>query len=445
LSSTIHDPRDPRPLAARRTIVTELFRRQAVDYQRQKFHGAIVLTRSPWQAAVTISFCGLVLALVGFAATQGFARKESVAGVLTPAGGVLRLVAPQAGVVLAASVPQGGSVRAGEAVMQLSTEQSSAAGPTQEAVAQSLQRRSSSLQDELGQQAAQARQKAAALDARIASLGAGVTQLEREIALQRERVRLVREVADRYPALVKSGAVSPVEAAERATDLIDQQSHLAALERTLTDMRSDLVQARADRAALPLAAGRETAQLQREIQAIAQSQAETESHRESLVLAPQAGELAAVLAQPGQAVAAGQTLATLLPAGSVLEAELYVPTRAAGHLRPGMPVWLRVDAFPYARYGQIAGRVREVAQSAVPAAEAAPGGLAEPGLPGADEGPGVYRVRVALEAPAPADATAAWRPLLKPGMHVQASLVAEKRTLLQWALEPLAALKVAAQ
>ena len=110
-----------------------------------------------------------------------------------------------------------------------------------------------------------------------------------------------------------------------------------------------------------------------------------------------------------------------------------------------MPVWLRVDAFPYARYGQIAGRVREVAQSAVPAAEAAPGGLAEPGLPGADEGPGVYRVRVALEAPAPADATAAWRPLLKPGMHVQASLVAEKRTLLQWALEPLAALKVAAQ
>jgi membrane fusion protein len=427
--------------------VTELFRRQAVDYQRQKFHGAIVLTRSPWQAAVTIFFCGVVLALVAFAATQGFARKQSVAGVLTPTAGVLRLVAPQAGVVLAASVPQGGKVRAGEAVMQLSTEQASATGPTQEAVALSLQRRSSSLQEELGQQAAQARQKAEALDAKIASLGAGVAQLGREIALQRERVRLVREVADRYPALVRSGAVSPVEAAEKATELIDQQSHLAALERTQTDMRSDLAQARADRAAWPLAAGRESAQLQREIQAIAQSQAETESHRESLVIAPQAGEVAAVLAQPGQAVAAGQTLATLLPAGSVLEAELYVPTRAAGHLRPGMPVWLRVDAFPYARYGQIAGRVREVAQSAVPAAEAAPAGLATPGPAGAgdNDGPGVYRVRVALDAPAAADATAAWRPLLKAGMHVQASLVAERRTLLQWALEPLAALKVAAQ
>jgi len=30
-------------------------------------------------------------------------------------------------------------------------------------------------------------------------------------------------------------------------------------------------------------------------------------------------------------------------------------------------------------------------------------------------------------------------------MHVQASLVAERRTLVQWALEPLAALKVAAR
>jgi len=426
---------------ARRSTVTELFRRQAVDYQRQKFHGAIVLTRSPWGTAVTVFCCGVVLALLAFAATQGFARKESVAGVLTPAGGVLRLVAPQAGIVLAASAPQGSTVRAGEAVMRLSTEQSSAAGPTQEAVAQSLERRGQILQEELGQQSAQARQKAEALDARTASLAAGLAQQEREISLQRERVRLVREVADRYPALVRTGAISPVEAAEKATELIDQQSRLAELERSRTAMRGELAQARADRLALPLAASRESASLQREVQAIAQSKAETESHRESLVLAPQAGALAAVLVQPGQAVAAGQTLATLLPAGSVLEAELHVPSRAAGHLRPGMPVWLRVDAFPYARYGQIGGRVREVSQSAVPAADA-DAAAPEPWRARA-EAAAVYRVRVTLDAPSAQDATQAWRPLLKAGMHVQASLVAEKRTLLQWALEPLEALKVA--
>jgi membrane fusion protein len=69
-----------------------------------------------------------------------------------------------------------------------------------------------------------------------------------------------------------------------------------------------------------------------------------------------------------------------------------------------------------------------VARSALPAAALAPGGDA-------------YRVRVALDA----GAQPAWRDALRPGMRVQASLVAEHRTLLQWALEPLAALRVAAK
>jgi membrane fusion protein len=168
------------------------------------------------------------------------------------------------------------------------------------------------------------------------------------------------------------------------------------------------------------------------MQALVQAEAEAESHRETLVLAPQDGELATVLAEPGQAVAAGQTLATLLPQGSVLEAELYVPTRAAGHVRAGTPVWLRVDAFPYARYGQIAGRVREVSRSAVPMGDLAVAGV---------EAQDVYRVRVTIQPPVPDDPTVTWRPALKAGMHVQASLIAERRTLLQWALEPLAALK----
>ncbi len=416
--------------------MTELFRRQAVDFQRQKFHGAIVLTRSPWQTGIAAFFVLLVLALVAFAATQGFARKESVSGVLMPAGGVLRLVAPQAGVVVAVGAAQGHDVRAGEAVVRLSAEQSSATGPTQAAVAQSLTLRQGSVQDELRQQALQVGQQAAAIDARAASAQAGLVQQAREIGLQRERVQLVRDVSARYPDLVRSGAVSPVEAAEKQTEVLDQQARLAELERARVALESELATLRAERAALPLQAGRESAQLQREMQALAQAQAENESHRETQVLAPQAGELATVLAAPGQSVAAGQTLATLLPAGAALEAELYVPTRSAGFVRPGTPVWLRVDAFPYARYGQLPAHVREVSRSAVPLSDLVAGG---------GDAPSVYRVRVTLDASAPTDAALAWRQSLKAGMHVQASLVAERRTLVQWALEPLAALKVAAK
>jgi membrane fusion protein len=153
------------------------------------------------------------------------------------------------------------------------------------------------------------------------------------------------------------------------------------------------------------------------------------------VLAPEPGELATLLAAPGQSVVAGQTLATVLPAGARLEAELWVPTRAAGFVHPGTPVWLRVDAFPYARYGQLPAHVREVSQSALSAADV---GDASDGTPAQN----VFRVIVTLDH---ADGALAWRASLKAGMRVQASLVAEHRTLLQWALEPLAALKVAAR
>ena len=418
--------------------MTDLFRRQAVDYQRQKFHGAIVLTRSPWQTAVAAFFVLLVLALLAFAATQGFARKESVAGVLAPAGGVLRLVAPQAGVVSAVVVAQGSQVAAGQAIVQLSAEQSSATGPTQAAVARSLSLRQAGLHDELQQQSRQASQQAATLDARAASVQAGLAQQEREIALQRERVQLVRDVAARYPELVRSGAVSPVEAAEKQTEVLDQQARLAELERARGVLQSELAVLRADRAALPLQAGRESSQMQREIQALAQAQAENESHRGTQVLAPQAGELATLLAAPGQPVVAGQTLATVLPAGAALEAELWVPTRSAAFVRAGMPVWLRVDAFPYARYGQLPAHVREVSRSALPAADLVSDGAVA-------DAPDAYRVRVTLDADAPADAALAWRQSLKAGMRVQASLVAERRTLIQWALEPLAALRMAAK
>jgi membrane fusion protein len=290
------------------------------------------------------------------------------------------------------------------------------------------------------------------LDARAASLAASLVDQDRQLALQRERVRVAREVAERYPDLVRSGAVSPVEAADRQNDLLDQQARLVTLEQQRLVSQRELASVKADRAALPLQADRERSQLQREAQALAQQQAETSARRDTVVAAPQAGRLATRLVQPGQAVAAGQVVATIVPEGATLEAELHVPSRAAGFVQPGTPVWLRVDAFPYARFGQLPAHVREVSQSAVAVSDLDP----SVAIDGATAG-GLYRVRVVLDtspgtlgasASEPAqgspDPAADWRHALKSGMRVQASLVAEKRSLIAWAFEPLAALRVAA-
>jgi membrane fusion protein len=133
-------------------------------------------------------------------------------------------------------------------------------------------------------------------------------------------------------------------------------------------------------------------------------------------------------------VAAEQRVASLLPAGSVLEAELYAPSRAAGFIHPGTAVLLRYDAFPYQKFGLFSGRVREIAAATVPL-----GDVQRPGAdtPGASEP--VYRIRVQLDAQA-VPASGQLREL-KPGMQLAATLVLEQRTLAEWAIEPLLAMK----
>lgn len=412
--------------------MTELFRRQAIDHQRQKFHGAIVLTRSPWRRTWTAFFTLLTVGLVAFAATQGFARQELVAGVLQPTAGVLRVVAPQAGVVAQVAVRPGQQVQAGDLLLQLTADQASAGGPTRQAVAELLVRRQQALADELRQQVAQTRQRLGAIDTRLASLQAGMAQLDREIALQREKLSLTQDMAARYPELVRSGAVSQVEADDKARESLDQQSRLVALERERVAQQREWASLQSDRQAVPLQAEREQLQQRRDTMSLSQQQAENDAQRDARLLARQAGQVALILVTPGQAVAAGQTLATLLPQGAELEAELDLPTRAAGFVRPGTPVWLRVDAFPYARWGQLPGTVREVSRSVLPAAD--PSRLTSPDA--------AYRVRVSLKA---GPDVPEWRARLQAGMQVQASVQAERRTLVAWAFEPLAAMRAAAQ
>ena len=146
-----------------------------------------------------------------------------------------------------------------------------------------------------------------------------------------------------------------------------------------------------------------------------------------LVRAPLAGVVSGIATQSGQTVAAGQMLTNVSPAGSPLQAELYVSARAAGFAQPGMPVQIRYRAYPFQKFGQFQGTVSEVSRS--PLADAS-------GTEGARRsGEAQYRIRVAL-ARQDVPLARGTRPLMA-GMALDASLLLETRKLYEWALEPL--------
>lgn len=411
--------------------MSDLFREAALREQRQKLHGAIILgSRLPMTLAVWALCLVVVLALLMFF-TLGFARKETVGGQVQPVEGLVEVTATLSGVVSQRPVREGQVVAAGDVLFVISGERSTARGDTQARIDAGLGQRKDAVREELRQGEQQLRLQRQSLATRIDDLRSQIGLMDAEIDLQARRTAMAEEARRQYEALAANQDVSAALARDKAAEAIDQGARLQGLRRERAALEARLGEARAQHNELALRMSRDALELKRTLASLEQEGAENEARREVLVRAARAGQVSAIVAEPGQSVVLGQTLAQVVAADARMEAVLVVPTRAIGLLRPGAPVELRYDAFPYEKYGQFKGTVREVSSTPLPQAEARRiAGLAEE----AAAGP-MYRVRVDLaQQSVPADGREA--PLLA-GMRLQASLTLEWRRLYQWAFEPL--------
>jgi len=160
--------------------------------------------------------------------------------------------------------------------------------------------------------------------------------------------------------------------------------------------------------------------------------AESETRHSVEVRAPGAGYVTAMTRYPGQVVASGERVLTIVPAKSPMRAELLAPSTAIGFIRPGERVMLRYSAFPYQKFGVYEGTVTEVSRAALGPEELK---ALVPTLPLSDQAKTFYRVIV---APDRQDVTVYGQPKpLQASMQVDASVLLEKRPIYQWILEPL--------
>ena len=102
------------------------------------------------------------------------------------------------------------------------------------------------------------------------------------------------------------------------------------------------------------------------------------------VTAPIGGRVETLPARVGQSVPVGGAVAIVVPADAELVAELFVPSRAAGFIRPGQQLRLKYQAFPFERYGAQDGVVTDVSLTVLLPSEA--------GVPGLPIGEPVFRI-----------------------------------------------------
>jgi membrane fusion protein len=410
-----------------------LFRLSAVENARTRMYGSVVLVRPVSYSFLTFFFFALACGAVVFFTCFSYTRKAQVPGVLLPSQGLIRVMPMQSGVVAERRVQEGQSVKANEVLFVLTSERASAGkGNAEETISALLQSRRDSF---LGEQAQMRRQSAQRIDAathRVDDLATEIVHLEEQVSMQKRRVAISEVMLKRYTDLQTANFVSPAQVQDKQADLLDQQQRVADLERVMASAVRDRSAAQADLRDLQVQAQRDQEAAQRSIAAVEQDLTENEARRQIFVRASEEGVVSAINAEPGQSVAGNQALAAIIPAGSQLEAELYVPSRSAGFLKPGMNVLLRYQGYPYQKFGQSRGTVREVSRTAMRPEE-----LSLPGatLPAGATAEPLYRVRVRLDR----QTVAAYGvpQALKSGEILDASILLETRRLYEWVLEPL--------
>jgi membrane fusion protein len=410
----------------------QLFRQEAIDAQREKFLGEATIARPVPFWVFTLLAAGIALLLITVAVWGQYTRRERVEGYLALDTGAARVSSPDAGRVTDLLVKEGDEVKAGDELAKISLDRASVTGgSTSEAVTYEMQSRRLSLEKEQAQWRDLATQQVDQLRRRVKDLENELTQVDREMKLQELRIKSARDQLERYAGLAgEKKFVSDALVKQKQDEVTDQEIKAQALRRQRSQVERDLGAAKMEEPQIQLRSRAQVDQVSRQISELKEGMSQVEARRETVIRAPMAGVVTNIAVNRGQSVSADAPLATVLPKGSGLHIELLVPTRAIGFVTKGQEVVLRYEAFPYERFGQYRGTITDIGRNVWTQGERiGPLSAKEP----------VYRVDVALERQA---VTALGQEFaLRPGMLVNADLLLEKRTLLEWIFEPILQLK----
>lgn len=354
---------------------------------------------SPAGRRLALAICALA---AGVVAWGWFGRIDTVAvahGKLV-AGGRAKAVQPlELGIVRAIHVRDGQRVAAGEVLVELDATAAAAdrARLAHDLAAQRLEAArfaalaaapldplaafappagadpalAAAAQAALAAEAEEHRAALAALDAEVRQRAAEAHTIEATAAAYRDSLPPIRRRHDALRILAEKGHASDLRLAEAEERLILRERALEAELRRGAEAREAIAalehRKRAREAALAARAGAGLSEALRRAASLEQELAKARRReRDRTLRAPVAGTVHDVAVNTiGGVVAPAQRLMSVVPADAPLEVDARLLNKDAGFVRPGQPAAVKIESFPFTRYGLVAGEVTRVSADAV--------------------------------------------------------------------------------
>jgi HlyD family secretion protein len=311
-----------------------------------------------------------ILLAVALLSLNGCRKNADPPGTLFTSGRIdgdtVDLSTKRSGRVVEIKVREGDSVKAGQVVAVLASDQDEASYDQQKARIVSDKRKVDQLRRQLATYAEKIRQSQLEVEQSKSLSPAQVTEAEADVATSRaELVRSEAELhqseidAERYPPLAQSGAVSVQLADQYSTKLKIAEASVGANRKKVAAAEASLLQARAqlDNPRIKEASRRTLEREVDELKAeIAGAEADVDAGKAALRIieanlsdlqlrVPIAGTILTRSAEPGRVIAAGQTVLTMVDL-SKLYLRGFVPEGDVGKVKVGQPAQVYLDSDP---------------------------------------------------------------------------------------------------
>lgn len=237
---------------------------------------------------------------------------------------------------------------AGADAARMLAEQSQAAGEYQEYQARRLQ-----------------------LEAEISRRRAELQATLDQVAKLEQTAPIARQRAQDYQRLVKENFISRHGYLEREQARIEQEQDLAASRSKVTEIRAALMEAQRQQNTL---AAEIRSQLLDQLNLATQKAASLEQelvkaeqrNRLMTLTAPVAGTVQQLaVTTVGGVVTPAQPLMVIVPRENVLEVEAMLPNKDIGFVNAGQDAEIKIETFPYTKYGTLHGTITQVSSDAI--------------------------------------------------------------------------------
>lgn len=203
-------------------------------------------------------------------------------------------------------------------------------------------------------------------DAEYRTTNAQVEKLTQNIELIEEELQDYEKLSNN-----KSKGVSKHQYNQKRQDHINAKHELASQESRLIEINEGKIQLEKERQYTEYQLKQETLNGLREAQELipqytADSQRAKHRMDQAHIKAPANGTVQQLnIHTEGGVVSHGEELMVIVPEGDFMEVEALVPNKDIGFIEHNQEVVIKVESFPYTRYGYITGRVKSISFDAI--------------------------------------------------------------------------------